>query len=112
MKFFVKLLLIILFIPVAIVFIFSLTTKFQLLNSSFWKNNFKNNNVYANLSTDLKTYANNQVVKGGGKTSDLRIITDVITPTIIEDFIGRNLDNFLSFANGKRKDLIVYIPIN
>ena len=112
MKFFVKLLLVILFVPVSLVVILSSTIKFQFLNPNFWKNDFKNNNVYTDLSKVLKTYAENQTVKGGGKTIDLKVITDVITPNLIEDFIVHNIDNILGFVNGTKKELLAYIPIN
>lgn len=112
MKFFAKIVLILLIIPISFVALISLTVKFQLLDPNFWKNDFKSNNVYANLSNDLKIYAEDQNIKGGGKTSDLKIITNVITPIIVEDFTTHNLDNTLGFINGDRKELLVYIPIS
>ncbi len=112
MKFIAKLILIILFVPLCIILVLTSTVRVQLLNPKFWKDTFKANNVYLNLAKDFKNYAEDQTSKGGGKKSDLKIITDVITPEIIEDFTTHNLDNFLGFANGERKELLVYLPIN
>lgn len=110
MKFLAKLLLIILFVPLSLAAVLAATIKFQLLDANFWRSTFKNNNVYTNLSVVVKIAVENQNEKGGGKKSDLKVLTDVITPNIVEDFISHNLDNFLGFANGKRKVLLVYIP--
>ena len=112
MKFIVKLILIILLIPIGLVVVLASTIKFQLLETKFWDRTFTKDNVYVNLSNDVKTYAESQTEKAGGKTNDLKILTDIITPQIIKDFAVHNLDNSLAFANGKRKELIVYIPIN
>ncbi len=111
MKNLIKLLLTLIFIPVSILCLFSITAKFQLLNSNFWKNDFKNNNVYVKLSEVIKTAAENQTEKGGGKKGDFQSLTDIITPNLVEDFVSRNIDNFIGFANGKSKELLVYIPI-
>lgn len=110
MKVFTKLILIILFILLSLVTILVATIKFQFLDTNFWKSTFKSNNVYVNLSVVIKTAVGNQTEKGGGKKSDLKVLTDVITPEILEDVVSRNLDNILNFANGKRKELLVYIP--
>ncbi|HET7099471.1 MAG TPA: hypothetical protein VFI61_04545, partial [Patescibacteria group bacterium] len=112
MKFLGKSILVFLLVPIIVLFVLSLTIKFELLQANFWKNTLKKNNVYANLSVKLKSLAENQSKKGGGKATDLSTITDIITPNIVEDFITRNLDNFFSFANGKQKILMVYLPIN
>lgn len=112
MKILAKILLITLFVPLSLAVILVTTVKLQLLDTNFWKDTFKENYVYSNLSVILKTGVNKQTEKGGGKPSDLEVLTDVITPDIIEDSISRNLDNFLGFANGKKKELLVYLPIN
>jgi len=112
MKFLAKLILIILLLPIGLAVIISSTVKFQLLSPNFWKDDFKNNNVYIDLSNDLKVYAENQNIKGGGKVSDLKVITDVITPAIVEDFTTHNLDQTLGFVNGDKKEFLVYIPIS
>lgn len=108
MKSIAKLILIILLVPISLVAVIASTVKFQLLEPKFWQDVFKSNNVYINLSKDLKVYTEDQIIKGGGKKSDLESLTNVITPDIIEDFTVRNLDNFLGFANGKKKELLVY----
>ena len=112
MKFLVKLILIILLIPIGIITIIASTAKFDLLNPTFWQNAFKKNNVYVNLSVDIKNFVEDHSARGGGKISDLKSLTDIITPAIIEDFTVHNLDNFIGFANGNKKELLVYIPIN
>jgi len=111
MKFFAKIILVLILIPSIIIVLFSATIKFQLFDPNFWKDDFKNNNVYFNLSNDLKTYTEDQNIKGGAKTGDLKVITDVITPTILEDFISHNIDNSLAFINGGKKELLVYLPV-
>jgi hypothetical protein len=112
MKYLVKFVLVLLLIPTIIIFLVSSTFKFQILSPNYWKDALKRGRVYANLSKDIKTYTENQTIKGGGKISDLKDITDIITPAIVEDFVSHNLDNFLGFANGKKKEIIVYLPIN
>ncbi|HTK03914.1 MAG TPA: hypothetical protein VL401_04095 [Alphaproteobacteria bacterium] len=112
MKFLVKVILILIFVPFSLVFLLSSSVKFQLLNANFYKNIFVKNNVYANLSRDTKNYAENQTIKGGGKTEDLKVLTDIITPDLVKDIVTRNLDNFLDFTNGKKEKFLVYIPIH
>lgn len=53
-----------------------------------------------------------QIVKEGGKVSDARVLTDLINPANTKDIIDRNLVNILNFANGRAREIIVYIPIN
>jgi len=112
MKFFAKLILILIIVPISLIVLVSLTIRLQLLDPNFWKSDFKNNNIYVSLSNDLKVYAEDQNIKGGGKTSDLKVVTNIITPTIVEDFTTHNLDNSLGFINGTKKELLVYIPIS
>src|SRR3989344_7248141 len=110
MKFVTKLFLIILFIPLCLAAVLVATVKFQFLDTNFWKTNFKNNNVYTNLSVVLKTVAENQTEKGGGDKNNIEMLTNIVTPEILQDFITRNLGNVLGFANGKREKLLIYIP--
>ncbi len=111
MKIITKLILIIFFIPTILLVVISSTLKFQLLDFKFWQNNFKVNNVYVILSQDVKKYVENQNIKGGGKTEDLKILTDIITPDLTEDIVIHNLNNFLNFVNGKNEKFLVYIPV-
>lgn len=110
MKNLAKLFLIILFVPFCLATILIATIKFQILDGGFWKTTLKNNNVYTNLSVVLKTAAENQTEKGGGKKNDIGLLTDIVTPKILEDFISRNFDNIFGFANNKKKELLIYIP--
>lgn len=110
MKFIAKLILIILFIPVFFISIVSVTFKTKLLDVSFWQNAFAAHNVYANLSSSLKTTFENQVSQEGGSRSDAKVLTDLITPLNVKDLVDKNLTNLLGYMNGTAKELFVYVP--
>ena len=84
MKFFANTLLISLFVPLVLIGLLSATIKFQILNFNFWQTTLAANNVYTKLSQTLQTYEENQIVKEGGKKSDAKILTDLITPQIFK----------------------------
>lgn len=112
MKNFVKTLLVIIFIPVFTIAVVSASIKFQLLSPQFWKISLSQHNVYYDLSQTVKTLADSTTTKGGGNPLDIKILTDIMTPELIQDFMERNITNILDYANGKRTDLIAYIPIS
>jgi len=112
MKFFAKSILFIIFVPLFLIGTVAATIKYQLLIPVFWQKNFDQGNVYNNLSQTLKTYTEKQIVKEGGRISDVKILTDLIKITNVKDLIDRNLINILSFANGHAREIIVYIPIS
>lgn len=112
MKNFVKTLLVIIFIPVFTIAVVLASIKFQLLSPQFWKSSLLQHNVYNALSQMTKTMAASKTVKGGGNPQDIKILTDIATPELIKDFMERNITNILDYANGKRPDLMAYIPIS
>ncbi|QQG41148.1 MAG: hypothetical protein HYV90_03140 [Candidatus Woesebacteria bacterium] len=112
MKFFIKSILFILFIPVFLIAVIAGIIKYQLLDPYFWQGSFDRGNVYSGLSQTLKTYTVKQIVREGGNTTDARVLTDLINPANIKDLIDRNVINILSFANGQAREITVYIPIS
>ncbi len=112
MKFFAKSVLFFLFIPVFLIGTLSAIVKYQILDPSFWQRSFDIGNVYSGLSQALKTYTVKQIIREGGNAVDARVLTDLITPDNIKDLIDGNLVNMLSFANGRAREIIVYIPIS
>ncbi len=112
MKFTAKLVLILLFIPLFLVGILAISVKFQVLQPDFWQTTFRANDVYTKLAVALKNTAETQTVKEGGSLQEARVLTNLITSSNLQDFIEKNLENILDFANGKVKEAIVYIPIN
>lgn len=111
MKFTANLILVLFIIPLFIIGILLSSVKFQLLAPSFWQTTFRSNNVYTNLANVLKDTAEQQTVKDGGSLQEARILTNLITPSNLQDLIEKNVKNILDFANGKTKEAVVYIPI-
>lgn len=111
MKFVANLILNFLFIPLFLAAVLASSFKFQLLKPDFWQNAFRTNNVYTNLALALKSTAEQETVKKGGSLREARVLTDLITPDNLQDFIERNIKNLLDFANGTVKDAVVYVPI-
>lgn len=111
MKILAKIVLTILFIPIFLILLISLNLRFQLLNQGFWQGTFAANNVYSRLSSLIKNYADEQVTSEGGNKNDIKVLTDLVTPDNLKDLIDRNIANVLTFANGKAKEVLVYLPI-
>ena len=112
MKFLIKLLLVILYVPVFLIFIFAVNLRFQLLTPSFWDKSFSSESTYSKLSVSINKNLESQTIAEGGTKGDVRILTDLITPENIKDTISKNINNLLLYANGKANDLNVYIPVN
>jgi hypothetical protein len=112
MRLLAKIILIILFIPVYLIFLFSINLRFQILKPSFWNNTFSSDGVYTKLSLSIKKNIESQTIFEGGRASDVKIITDLITPENIRDAISKNINNILLFANAKASEIMVYIPVN
>jgi hypothetical protein len=53
-----------------------------------------------------------QAVNHGGKASDVKIFTDLVTPGNLKEIIDNNINNVLQYANGKADQIIVYVPVN
>jgi|GEM_PF-3147399 len=112
MKFTLNLVLLLLFIPLFTIALLSWTIKYQLLNINFWETTFNSAQVYPKLALTLRNYEETQIVKEGGRQSDAKILTDLITPENVKDFVQKNLISILDFANGKNSEILVYIPLN
>lgn len=112
MKTFAQIVLSILFMPLFLISLFSYTFKFQILNVSFLEKAFENYGTYQSLTNAAKVYVEDQIVKGGGKASDSKILTDTITTPNIKVFVNKNLKNILSFVNSQSSEIVVYLPID
>lgn len=112
MKFVLKLILTILFVPLFLILLIVVTARFQLLAPSFWENAFNANDTYSQLSVSINKNLVAQTIAEGGTGSDIRIFTDLISPENLKDVIDKNIVNVLTYANGKAKEIIVYLPIN
>jgi hypothetical protein len=111
MKVAAQVLLIILFVILFLVGLLAGTFKFQLLDYNFWQGTFEKHNVYQNLAAASKNSLESQVGAGGGSKNDARVLTDLITSANVKDFVDKNLQNILSFVNGKTPQIIVYLPV-
>lgn len=111
MKYTARTILGFLLIPLLLIGVILSTVRFQLLEPTFWQKTFRNNNVYSNLATVLKDTAEKQTVSEGGSLQEARVLTNLITPANLQDFIEKNLNNLLNYANGKTKEAVVYIPL-
>lgn len=112
MRFALKLILTILFIPLFLILLIGVTVRFQFLSPSFWENTFTSGNTYSQLSISLKNDLELRTVQAGGKRSDIKALTDLVSPEILKDLINGNIRNILLYANGKSKEIIVYLPLN
>ena len=79
---------------------------------SFWEKTFDTNNTYSKLSNAINKNLEFRAVAEGGKPGDVKIITDIVSPGNLKDTIDKNINNVLLYANGKSKEIIVYIPVN
>ncbi len=112
MKLIAKVLLTILFLPLFLIFILSVNVRFQLLNPIFWEKTLTSNNVYSELASSITGNLENRMEAEGIPSSEGTMITDLITPENLQELATKNIENILTFANGKATDLIVFIPIN
>lgn len=112
MKIVIQALLVILFLPPFLIALFSYTLKFQLLNYTFWQETLTKNNVYTDLAANTKTSFDNQIAKEGGNKNDIKVLTDLITPDNTKDFLDKNIQNVLNFANGLTPQINIYLPVN
>jgi hypothetical protein len=111
MKLVAKVILIIIFIPVFLVFLLAINLRFQLLAPSFWEKSFVSGDVYSKLSLEINNNLESQVITQGGKVGDVTILTDLTSVANLQDTINKNINNFLEYANGKSGEIIVYIPV-
>jgi hypothetical protein len=112
MKFIIKLLLSMLFIPIFLVFLLAVTFRFQLLDFSFWQRSFSEGNTYANLSASLRSYIEEKVTAERGSRSDVGVFTDLVSPENLKDVIDKNLAAVLQYMNGESREIVVYVPLD
>lgn len=112
MKFTANLFLILLFLPVFVLCLLSAGIKYQLFKPAFWITSLNTHNVYPKLATVLKEEADLQIVNGGGSKNEAKVLTGLITTENIKDFTEKNLINILGYANGDKKELNIYLPVN
>ncbi|HKC04325.1 MAG TPA: hypothetical protein VKC54_00415 [Patescibacteria group bacterium] len=111
MKFTARTILGFLLIPLLLIALILSTIRFQVLSPLFWQNTLRNNNVYTNLASVLKTAAEEKTVKEGGSLKEVKVLTNLITPANLQEFIEKNVKNLLDFANGKTKEAMVFVPV-
>ncbi len=112
MKIVAQIFLLLFFVIAFFIGLFAASLKFQLLDYSFWQTTFVKHNVYQNLADAGKSAFESQIVSEGGNKNDVKVLTDLITTDNTKDFVNRNLQNLLSFANGKSLQINVYLPID
>ena len=110
MKIIAKLILTLLFIPVFLLFILAVNLRSQILAPSFWEKTFDINNTYSKLSISISKNLESQAEAEGGRAGDVKIFTDLASPENLKDAIDKNIYNILQYANGKSKEIIVYVP--
>ncbi len=112
MKVAAQVLLVIFFVILFFVGLFSAAFKFRVLDYTFWQSTFQKHNVYQNLAVVSKSSFESQIAKDGGNKNDIKILTDLITEENAKDVVDRNLRNFLSFANGESSQINIYLPVD
>ena len=112
MKIVTRFILTIIFIPVFLIFLFSINLRFQFLVSSFWQKNFESHDTYSKLASSISKSLESQTIAEGGRASDVKILTDIASSENLRDLIEKNIDMILQYANGKAKEFTVYIPVS
>jgi hypothetical protein len=111
MKFIAKFILTVIFIPVFLAFLFAVNLRFQLLTPLYWEDIFSLSGTYSELSSSVSKSLVSQTVAQGGSAGDVKILTDLLSPENLKDVINTNIINVLQYANGKAKEITVYLPI-
>jgi hypothetical protein len=111
MKFIAKFVLTVIFIPVFLIFLLAVNLRFQLLTPSYWEGIFSLSGTYSELSSAVNKNLVFQTVAQGGSASDVKILTDLLSPENLKDVINTNIINVLQYANGKAKEITVYLPV-
>lgn len=112
MKFIAKTLLILIGIPLIIVCMISVNIKFQLLSSGFWIKTFESGNVYSQVSTIVENRLIERVEAEGGMQSDVKVLSDLISPQSLKTVFERNIESVLLYANGKTSEMSVFVPLS
>ncbi|MCX6705242.1 MAG: hypothetical protein NT162_02795 [Candidatus Woesebacteria bacterium] len=111
MKLIAKIILIIIFVPVFLLFLLAVNLRFQLLAPSFWEKAFTSGDVYSRLSVSINKNLETQTIAEGGRASDVKVLTELITSENLKETINKNVNNILQFVNGKTPEIIVYVPV-
>ncbi|EKE12756.1 MAG: hypothetical protein ACD_13C00144G0061 [uncultured bacterium] len=112
MKFVSKILLIILSVPILVLCVLSINVRLQFLSSDFWIGTFEKADVYTQISTSLSSRLFDKVVAGGGKGSDVAVLSSLISPNILKIFFEENIKSILLYANGKSSEIVVFTPFS
>lgn len=112
MKFIAKCVLTVIFIPIFLIFLLAVNLRFQLLTPSYWGEIFSLSGTYSELSSALNKSLVSQTVAQGGNANDVKILTDLLSSENLKDVINTNIINVLQYANGKAKEITVYLPVN
>lgn len=110
MKIIAKILLTILIIPVFLLFMFSINIRFQVLTSKFWMSTFERGRVYSQISLYLNNRLESTVLSEGGKVGDVKTLSNFLSEESIKRFVEDNLVSFITYANGKSKEMVVSVP--
>jgi len=111
MRVLASIILVILTVPLLLIGILSATARFKALDPDFWITTFEKNNVYSEITESLKEMIVDTTVKEGGSPGEITLITDLVTPLNVKDFVDKNIKNVLNYANGKETELFIYIPV-
>lgn len=112
MKFVAKFVLLILMIPVFFIFVLSINLRFQILSSDFWMNTFAKGNVYSQISDVIDKNMISKVEAGGGRDTDVTVLSNFVSPLNLKEFFEKNITSFLLYANGKADGIIVFAPLS
>lgn len=110
MKIIAKILLTILIIPVFLLFMFSINLRFQVLTPNFWMSTFNRGKVYSQISLYLNNKLESTVLAEGGKVGDVKTLSNFLSEESIKRFVEDNLVSFLTYANGRSKEIVVTVP--
>lgn len=121
-----KFILFILIFIVSLIILFTVYTKFFLLDAAFYTSSFNNNGVYENLAKGTRNAASDafrQKLTSNENFTQMTIeqrqqvekqvenATSFINKESVKDFIEINIQNFISYLNNKAEILYIYLPI-
>lgn len=111
MKFIVRIFLILISVPLIIICMLSVNIKFQFLSSGFWIKSFESGNVYSKVSSMVENRLVERVEAEGGMKSDIKVLSDLISPQSLKTVFERNIESILLYANGKTPEMSVFVPL-
>lgn len=127
MRSFLRFVVSILILVSFLIFLLITTIRFQLLNPEFLVRALGKPGVYEHTEKALKLTIKNTLRKQYEEESDIELeeltvgeraridkeiekITDIITSERLQDFAENNIVQILSFVNGKKEKLVLYLP--